>query len=132
VSPDRCIRPPPRENFRRSRVPACGRRDESSHRGSMTAMSKQYELRGMPLARGAMGEVWQGRDLRRGRGVAVKFPRVPRGADRGEVTRWFRHECRAMASVHHRGVPTVFDHGTDGDGPYLVMRLVRGSTLSDL
>lgn len=94
--------------------------------------NERYELRRMPLARGVMGEVWQGRDLRRHRDVAVKFPRVPAGADRDEMVRCFRSEVHAMASVRHPGVPTVFDSGTDNGRPYLVMRLVRGRSLSDV
>lgn len=94
--------------------------------------NERYELRRMPLAHGAMGDVWQGRDLRRRCDVAVKFPRVPAGAGRAEMARWFRHETRAMAAVRHPAVPAVFDSGTDDGRPFMVMRLVRGNTLSDL
>lgn len=94
--------------------------------------NERYELRRMPLAHGVMGDVWQGRDLRRHCDVAVKFPRVPAGADHAEMARWFHHETRAMAAVRHPAVPAVFDSGTDDGRPFLVMRLVRGTSLSDL
>lgn len=99
----------------------------------MLGMSNErYDLRRMPLSHGVMGDVWQGRDLRRHRDVAVKFPRVPDGADDGEIARWFRHETRAMAAVRHPGVPAVLDSGTERGRPFMVMRLVRGNSLSDL
>lgn len=39
----------------------------------------RYELNTIPLARGGMGEVYEGRDIRLEREVAVKFIRFPGG-----------------------------------------------------
>ena len=93
---------------------------------------ERYQLRRMPIARGGMGDVWQGWDTQRGREVAVKFPRLPDGAERATVLRAFLREARLMKKVRHRGVPTVCDVGTDDGCPYLVMRWVPGSRVSDL
>lgn len=92
----------------------------------------RYELRRMPLARGVLGEVWQGRDRCTGRDVAVKFPRTPAGAERDEIVRWFHHETAILASLRHPGVPEMLGAGVNRGRPYLVMELVPGCTASDL
>ena len=38
-----------------------------------TVINSRYELEALPLARGGMGEVWIGRDIKLEREVAVKF-----------------------------------------------------------
>lgn len=93
---------------------------------------ERYELRRMPLARGVMGEVWLGRDRATGRDVAVKFPRVPAGADRAELTRWFRDEARITAGLRHPGTPEVYAVGVEAGRPYLVLEYLPGGSVSDL
>lgn len=93
----------------------------------------RYELQNVPLARGNMGEVWEGRDTRLDREVAVKFVRFPDGVRSDELVRRFVRESRITARLQHPGVPAVFDVGTDTDGrPYLVMQRVHGTSVSDL
>lgn len=93
---------------------------------------ERYELRRMPLARGVMGEVWQGRDRVSGRDVAVKLPRAAPGTDRAELTRWFRREARITGCLRHPGVPEVYASGVEDGRPYLVMRYFPGGSVSDL
>jgi len=78
---------------------------------------------------GGAGEVWQARDERLDRDVAVKIL----GADADEAFRErFADEARRAASVLHPNVVTVFDEGRDGADAFMVMELVRGRTLRDV
>ncbi|MDV6012287.1 serine/threonine protein kinase [Haloechinothrix sp. LS1_15] len=79
-----------------------------------------------------MGEVWRGRDIRLDREIAVKFVRVPPGADSQDMLKRFERESRITARLQHPGVPSIFDVGAEGDQPYLVMQLVHGLTVGDL
>ncbi|WP_017599864.1 serine/threonine-protein kinase [Nocardiopsis lucentensis] len=96
----------------------------------------RYELNALPLARGGMGEVYEGRDIRLEREVAVKFIRFPADADadeRADMVRRFVRESRITAELQHPGVPAVFDAGSGDDKhPYLVMQRVHGVSVSDL
>jgi serine/threonine protein kinase len=69
------------------------------------------------LGKGGMGEVWIARDLRLGRSVAIKTSPA-RFSDR------FEREARAISSLNHPNICTLYDIGPD----YLVMELVDGSS----
>ncbi len=96
----------------------------------------RYRLSTAPLARGGMGEVWEGRDVRLGREVAVKFIRFPQDCDdaeRAELVRRFTREARITAELQHPGVPTVFGMSTpEEEQPYLVMQRIHGVSVTDL
>jgi serine/threonine-protein kinase len=78
---------------------------------------------------GGAGEVWQARDERLGRDVAVKIL----GSDADEAFRErFADEARRAASVSHPNVVTVYDEGRDGEDSYMVMEYVRGKTLREV
>ncbi|MQA16599.1 MAG: protein kinase [Pseudonocardiaceae bacterium] len=92
----------------------------------------RYELTG-PLGRGGMGEVWAGYDQRLDRPVAVKLLRPsssPPGTDLPVLAARFSRESRLTARLEHRGVPAVFDAGTDSGDLYLVMQLIAGHDLA--
>ena len=99
-------------------------------------MDGRYEIDTTPLGRGGMGEVYEGRDIRLEREVAVKFIRFPSDADqaeRAEMVRRFVRESRITAELQHPGVPAVFDAGSGADKrPYLVMQRIHGVSVSDL
>ncbi len=88
-----------------------------------------------PLGRGGMGQVWEGRDERLGRPVAVKLltsdalSGLPRPDD---WVRRFTREAVVTAGLRHPGVPAIYDAGEYDGGFYLVMELVEGCTLGDL
>ncbi|TDU83152.1 serine/threonine protein kinase [Kribbella voronezhensis] len=92
----------------------------------------RYELHDLPLARGGMGEVWVGRDVRLEREVAVKFLRFPDGTPDDQLIRRFVRESRITARLEHPGIPAVYDVGTDDGRPYLVMQRINGTTLADV
>ncbi|GAA1190086.1 serine/threonine-protein kinase [Prauserella alba] len=95
-------------------------------------INERYELQRLPIARGGMGEVWEGRDTRLDREVAVKFVRFPDGVEDEDLIRRFVRESRITARLQHPGVPAVFDVGTEDGRPFLVMQRVHGTSVSDL
>ncbi|MEU5002182.1 serine/threonine-protein kinase [Streptomyces sp. NPDC021622] len=96
-----------------------------------TLLDGRYRLR-QPIGSGGMGQVWRALDESLGREVAVKVFAPPDdidAADRAELLARFQREARAAARLSSRHIVTVFDHGSVGDIPYLVMELVTGQTL---
>ncbi len=82
-----------------------------------------------PIGEGGMGTVWraeQERPVRRE--VALKLMRSWM-ASREFVAR-FEAERQALALMDHPNIAKVFDAGSVGDAPYLVMELVDGAPLS--
>lgn len=81
------------------------------------------------LGRGGMGIVYEARDLRLERSVAVKIL-LGRAFGRQQALRRFRREARAAAQLNHPNIVAVYDYGAlAGEGAYLVMERVRGTTL---
>jgi serine/threonine protein kinase len=80
------------------------------------------------LGRGAFGVVYEARDRRLGRMVALKVVR-PGRAEVGEskVVR----EAEAIARLTHPNLITLHDVGKSEHGPYLVFELLRGKTLEE-
>jgi serine/threonine protein kinase len=97
-----------------------------------TIVNGRYELEALPIAKGGMGEVFLGRDIKLEREIAVKFIRSPDGQPDEELTRRFVRESRITARLEHPGVPAVHDVGTHDDRPYLVMQRIRGISVADL
>ena len=110
-------------------------------------LAGRYRLDGL-LGRGGMSEVYYGYDERLDRRVAIKVLRPPVGAptapDSPEAVeildalerdrKRFLREIRVTAQLEHPGTPAVYDTGVEAapDGstrPWLVMQLLRGSTL---
>lgn len=82
------------------------------------------------IGRGGMGVVYQARDRRLDREVAVKVVQEAFRGD-GEMARRFVAEAKITGQLQHPGVPPVHDLGELDDGsPYLAMKLVRGRTLA--
>jgi Tol biopolymer transport system component len=82
------------------------------------------------LGAGGMGEVYLAHDSRLGRDVAIKVLPAALAADGDRVARLER-EARVLASLDHPNIATIFGL-EDGDGVrFLVMQLVRGSSLDE-
>ncbi len=82
-----------------------------------------------PLGAGGMGEVYRAKDTRLGRDVAVKI--LPAHlSDNPEVRERFEREARAISSLNHPHICTLFDVGREGDADYFVMELLDGESLS--
>src|SRR5438105_9111979 len=67
-----------------------------------------------------MGEVWQARDTRLNRTVAIKVSKE-------QFSERFEREAHAVAALNHPNICTLHDVGPN----YLVMELVEGPTLAD-
>jgi TolB-like protein/tetratricopeptide (TPR) repeat protein len=88
-----------------------------------------YEVLGS-LGAGGMGEVYRARDGRLGREVALKLLPDGLSSDPDHLGRLER-EARALASLHHPHVATLFGFEEDGPRRFLVMELVPGQTLAE-
>ena len=80
---------------------------------------------------GGMGEVYQARDTRLDRLVAIKVLPEGRASNRDAAER-FDREARTIASLTHPNICTLFDVGVHDGLPFLVMELLDGDTLADL
>jgi serine/threonine-protein kinase len=89
----------------------------------------RYEVEA-PLGTGGMAEVWRGHDRVLNRTVAIKTLLPQFARDTSFVDR-FRREAQAAARLNHPGIVSVYDSGTDGDTPYIVMQYIEGRTLAD-
>jgi dipeptidyl aminopeptidase/acylaminoacyl peptidase len=83
-----------------------------------------------PLGAGGMGEVYRARDPRLGREVAIKVIVAALAGDRERLAR-FEQEARAAGALHHPGICTVLDVGSQDGSPFVVMELLEGETLRE-
>ena len=75
-----------------------------------------------PLGAGGMGEVYRARDTRLDREVAIKvLPDAVAGSP--ERLKRFEREARAVASLNHPHVLTLYDVGTHAGVPYVPVEL---------
>jgi serine/threonine protein kinase/Tol biopolymer transport system component len=81
------------------------------------------------IGAGGMGEVYQARDTRLNRIVAIKIL-PPHLADSAESRDRFEREARMIASLNHPNICTLYDVGHHGDMDYLVMEFLEGETLA--
>ncbi len=81
-----------------------------------------------PLGAGGMGEVYRARDSRLGRDVALKVLPDERASDPDRLRR-FETEARAIASLNHPHILSLYDVGTHDGVPYAVTELLEGRTL---
>jgi eukaryotic-like serine/threonine-protein kinase len=89
----------------------------------------RYEVQGR-IGAGGMAEVWRGFDRILNRTVAIKTLLPQFARDASFVDR-FRREAQAAARLNHAGIVSVYDSGTDGETPYIVMQFIEGRTLAD-
>ncbi len=83
------------------------------------------------LGRGAMGEVYLGRDPKLGREVALKV--ITAGSVVGEEAHErFEREARAAALLNHPHIVTVYEFGEDEGLHFLAMEYVHGEELEAL
>jgi hypothetical protein len=82
-----------------------------------------------PLGAGGMGEVYRATDTRLDRPVAVKILRMRADVSAAAQKR-FAREARAISSLQHPHICTLFDVGRDGETDYLVMELLEGTSLA--
>ncbi|HEX2189241.1 MAG TPA: serine/threonine-protein kinase, partial [Longimicrobiaceae bacterium] len=96
-------------------------------------LSDRYRIEEV-IGRGGFAAVYRATDERLGRSVAVKVVTfsATNPETRREVHERFRREARAIASLHHPNVVTLYDFGTDPalGLDFFVMELLRGEDLA--
>ncbi|MEM9236374.1 MAG: serine/threonine-protein kinase, partial [Verrucomicrobiota bacterium] len=95
-------------------------------------MQDRYEIRGK-LGQGGLGAVYKAYDKTLQREVAIK--RISTSEDEPhneEATRQMTQETGALAALQHPHIVTIYDVGTDDEGPFVVMELLKGKTIDEI
>jgi hypothetical protein len=92
------------------------------------ALDDRYELHAV-IGEGAFGRVYQGRDRRLARPVAVKVIK-PWWTEDPEWVATFERETQLLARVSDPGIVQIFDVGHAPEGLYYVSELVDGENLA--
>src|SRR6266404_9664314 len=82
-----------------------------------------------PIGAGGMGEVYRAKDTRLGRDVAIKVLQQHLSSD-PDVKQRFDREARAISSLQHPNICSLFDIGAHEGHEYLVMEYLEGESLS--
>ena len=81
------------------------------------------------LGAGGMGEVYCAKDVKLGRDVALKVLPQSVASDAGRLNR-FGREARALATLSHPNIVTIFSIDDTGGVPFFTMELVDGAPLA--
>ena len=87
-----------------------------------------YEIHSL-IGAGGMGEVYQARDTRLDRKVALKVL-APELAIDVEFRARFEREAKAISALNHPHICGLYDIGREQDTEYLVLELLEGETLA--
>ena len=87
-----------------------------------------YEILSL-IGAGGMGEVYQARDTRLDRKVAVKVL-APELASNEQFRTRFEREAKAISSLNHPHICGLYDIGREHDTEYLVLELLEGESLA--
>ena len=90
----------------------------------------EYQLDRL-IGRGGMGEVYEATDNRLGRTVALKILR-PEFAENKERRARFDREAKALATLNHPGIVTIYALETVDDTTFFTMELIDGKTLTEM
>ena len=89
----------------------------------------RYEIRSQ-IGAGGMGEVYQARDPKINRDVAIKVLPTAVSSD-SERLRRFEQEVQATGKLNHPNILAVYDVETHDGSPYVVYELLEGETLRE-
>jgi serine/threonine protein kinase len=83
-----------------------------------------------PAGAGGMGEIYKAKDTRLDRAVAIKV--LPDGvAGNPDLRARFEREAKAISSLNHPHICTLYDVGQEDGIDFLVMEYIEGKTLSE-
>jgi Tol biopolymer transport system component len=82
------------------------------------------------IGKGGMGEVYQARDQKLGRDVAIKVLPDEFARDSDRVAR-FQREAKLLASLNHPNIGAIHGLEESGGTNFLVLELIQGETLAD-
>jgi serine/threonine protein kinase len=88
-----------------------------------------YEITSQ-LGKGGMGEVYQAKDRKLGRDVAIKVLPEEFARDADRVSR-FQREAKLLASLNHPNIAAIYGLEESSGTNFLVLELVGGDTLAD-
>jgi serine/threonine protein kinase len=88
-----------------------------------------YEIQA-PLGAGGMGEVYRGKDTRLDRSVAIKLLPTHLSSD-PELRQRLEREAKAISSLQHPNICTLYDIGMQDGTEFLVMEYLEGQTLAE-
>ena len=97
---------------------------------AVTGRIGAYEVLSL-IGRGGMGEVYLAQDTRLGRKVAVKLLRPGLTSNRDAVRR-FEQEARAVSSLNHPNIVTIYEIGDLLERRFIAMELVEGQSLATM
>src|SRR5262249_54048707 len=99
----------------------------SHHENMIGTKLAHYEITAH-LGSGGMGEVYQARDTKLGRNVAIKLLPAAFASDTERLSR-FGREAQVLASLNHINIAQIYGLEESGDVRCIVMELVEGETL---
>ena len=88
-----------------------------------------YEIT-FQIGKGGMGEVYQAKDQKLGRDVAIKVLPEEFTRDTDRVAR-FQREAKLLASLNHPNIAAIYGLEEAEGTNFLVLELVEGETLAD-
>jgi serine/threonine protein kinase len=88
-----------------------------------------YEISAQ-IGKGGMGEVYQAKDTKLGREVAIKVLPEEFALDTDRVAR-FQREAKLLASLNHPNIAAIYGLEESDGTHFLVMELIEGETLKD-
>ena len=89
-----------------------------------------YQIRSL-LGAGGMGQVYQARDTRLDRAVAIKVLPTSFASDPDRLRR-FELEAKATGALNHPNILTIHDTGAHEGTPYIVTELLEGTELREM
>jgi serine/threonine protein kinase len=82
------------------------------------------------LGKGGMGKVYQAKDQKLSRNVAIKVLPEEFARDADRVAR-FQREAKLLASLNHPNIAAIHGLEESGGTSFLVLELVEGQTLAE-
>jgi serine/threonine protein kinase len=89
----------------------------------------RYEITSLP-GKGGMGEVYQAKDRKLAKGVAIRVLPEEFAKDTDRVAR-FQREAKLLASLNHPNIAGIYGPEESDGIQFLVLELIEGNTLAD-
>ncbi len=106
-----------------------GLEDTGMHESIIGRRVGVYEIHSL-IGKGGMGEVYEARDTRLQRAVAIKTLPDAFSTDPSRVAR-FEREARILASLNHANIAVIYGLEESDGASFIVQELVPGDTLDD-
>ncbi|MES2707265.1 MAG: serine/threonine-protein kinase [Verrucomicrobiota bacterium] len=94
-------------------------------------MTQRYVVKGK-IGQGGLGDVYLANDTQLDRDVALKRVRPPETGSAEALHQDLIREARTLSSLQHPNIVTIYDVGTDEQGPFVVMEFLKGETLDQV